>query len=370
MNDLVWGDLDAATWWFAVLGVSLAHIGLGLWRRARLAELASKGPLPGLLRGPSRGVRVVRFTLLVLGLSLLVTALMRPQQGTRATTLGSMGIDIAIALDASKSMKVPDVVPDRLEASKLDLGAVLDGVNGGRVSLVPFAGLAFVQTPLTHDMQVIRTYLGDLRVEDMPRGGTAIGRAILEAIRTLVPPETLIGTAAETAETERDLSRAPEGVAPFEGSQHKAILLITDGEDHEGDPVAAAELAASLGVRIYTVGVGTPQGRPVPVINEDGQVVGTLKGPDGKTPLFSELNEDLLRQIARVTNGAYFPLGPQGLGDGLITALDQLEKREYESTFSHLRDDRFQLALIPAFLLLLLEAWLAGRPRRPQRRPS
>ena len=370
MNDLVWGDLDAALWWFAVLGVLLAQIGLALWRRSRLKELASKGPLVGLLEVPSKGLRTLRLFLLIMGLSLLVAALMRPQQGTRTSTLGSMGIDIAIALDASKSMKVPDVVPDRLEASKLDLGKVLDGVNGGRVSLVPFAGLAFVQTPLTHDTQVVKTYLADLRVEDMPRGGTAVGRAILEALRTLVPPESLIGTAAETSEMELEVSRAPEGVAPFEGSQHKAILLITDGEDHEGDPVAAAELAASLGVRIYTVGVGTPQGRPVPVINEEGQVVGTLKGPDGKTPLFSELNEDLLRQIARVSNGAYFPLGPQGLGDGLVTALDALEKREYEATFSHLRDDRFQLALIPALLFLLLEAWLAGRPRRRSGRES
>ncbi len=370
MNELVWGDLDAAIWWFAVLAVLLAHIGLALWRRARLAEMAARGPLAALVEMPSRGRRALRVTLLILAFSLLVAALMRPQHGTRTSTLGSMGIDIAIALDASKSMKVPDVVPDRLEASKLDLGKVLDGLNGGRVSLVPFAGLAFVQTPLTHDTQVIRTYLQDLRVEDMPRGGTAVGRAILEALRTLVPPEALIGTAAETAETEEELSRAPEGVEPFEGSQHKAIVLITDGEDHEGDPIAAAELAASLGVRIYTVGVGTPQGRPVPVINEEGQVVGTLKGPDGKTPLFSELNEDLLRQIARVTNGAYFTLGPQGLGDGLTAALDVLEKREYESTFSHLRDDRYQLALIPAFLLLLLEAWLAGRPRRREGRRS
>ncbi len=368
MNDLVWGDLEAANWWFAVLAVLLAHIGLALWRRGRMAELDARGPLASLVQTSSRGVRVLRVTLHVLAFSLLVVALMRPQQGTRTSTLGSMGIDIAIALDASKSMKVPDVVPDRLEASKLDLGKVLDGVDGGRVSLVPFAGLAFVQTPLTHDTQVIRTYLADLRVEDMPRGGTAVGRAILEALRTLVPPEALLGTAAETAETEREVSRAPEGVAPFEGSKHKAIVLITDGEDHEGDPIAAAELAASLGVRIYTVGVGTPQGRPVPVINEEGQVVGTLKGSDGKTPLFSELNEDLLRQIARVTQGAYFPLGPQGLGDGLTAALDALEKREYESTFSHLRDDRFQLALLPALLLLLLEAWLAGRPRRPTRR--
>ncbi|MEE2779936.1 MAG: VWA domain-containing protein [Myxococcota bacterium] len=142
------------------------------------------------------------------------------------------------------------------------------------------------------------------------------------------------------------------------------MILITDGEDHEGDPMEAAKLAESLGIRVFTIGVGTAQGRPVPVIDEEGRVIGTMKAPDGKTPLFSELNEGLLREIATLTDGAYYHLGPTGMGDGLVAAIDALEKQEYEATFRHLRDDRFQLALAPAVVLLRLESLLAGLWRR------
>ena len=113
-------------------------------------------------------------------------------------------------LDASKSMKVADIVPDRLDAAKLEIHKLLEGMHGGRVGLVPFAGLAFIQTPLTSDFDVIGTYLDDLRVEDMPRGGTAIGRALIEAIRSLVPPDALEGTLAESADTAASADRDTE----------------------------------------------------------------------------------------------------------------------------------------------------------------
>ncbi len=128
--------------------------------------------------------------------------------------------------------------------------------------------------------------------------------------------------------------------------------------------MGAAQLAERRGIRVFTIGVGTAQGRPVPVIDEEGRVIGTMKAPDGKTPLFSELNEGLLREIATVTHGAYYHLGPTGMGDGLVGAIDALEKQEYEATFRHLRDDKFQLALAPAVALLILEVLLAGLWRR------
>lgn len=368
MNDLNWGDLDAAVWAFAVLLMAFAWLALAMWRRGRLAQFASRGPLPGLLESGGAGQHALRGVLLVLSAACVVLALMRPQHGTRATELKNMGIDIAVVLDASKSMRVPDVVPDRLQAAKLEIGQLLDGVAGGRIALVPFAGLPFIQTPLTSDHQVVATYLDDLRVEDMPRGGTSLGRALIEAIRALVPAERLVGSAAQAA-GDQVRSPVPQGVTSFEGSQQKAIVVFTDGEDHEGDPVAAAELAREHGIHIYTVGVGTAQGRPIPIINDDGLTIGTMKDSDGKTPLFSELNESLLAQVAEVTGGRYFHLGPGGMDEGLQGAIDTLEKREYEATFEHLRDDRFQLALLPALFLLLLEALLRGRRVRTRERP-
>ncbi len=297
MNELVWGDPSAAKWAGAVVALLFGFLWLGLRRRARLDALKEVGPLAQLLAREGTGRFALRGLFIVVAASLLVLSLMRPQQGTRATELKNLGIDIALVIDASKSMKAADIVPDRLEAAKLEIHTLLDGLTGGRVGLIPFAGLAFVQTPLTSDFDVIGTYLDDLRVEDMPRGGTAIGRALIEAIRALVPAEQLEGTLAETSEGDaiRDVAEDLDVGAPeFTGSKYKAIVLLTDGEGHEGDPLAVADLAASLGVRVYTVGVGTAQGRPVPMVNDEGQVMGTMKGPDGVTPLFSELNETLL----------------------------------------------------------------------------
>jgi hypothetical protein len=258
MNDLVWGDPGAARWGLLVIALLFGFIWLGLWRRRRMTDLAKVGPLPSLLDAARPGRLVLRGALVLGAALLLVMALMRPQQGTRATELKNLGIDIAVVLDASKSMKVADVVPDRLQAAKLEIHKLLDGMHGGRVGLVPFAGLAFIQTPLTSDFDVIGTYL----------------------------------------------------------------------------------------------------------INAEGQVMGTVKARDGATPMFSELNERLLREIAVKTGGDYFHLGPAGGLQRLRKSIDTLEKQEYEATFKHLRDDRFQLAVIPALLLLILEALLSGRRRR------
>lgn len=360
MNELGWGNPDAIIYGAVSLSLLVGFIWLGSWRRDRLKALADTGPLARLIQERAAGGFFLRAILVTFASGLIVLALMRPQYGTRATEMNNLGIDIAVVLDASKSMMVADVVPDRLRAAKLELHKLLAGLNGGRVGLVPFAGLAFVQTPLTSDFDVITTYLDDLRVEDMPRGGTAIGRALVEALRALVPPEKLEGTLAETA---TEASEADREVT-FDGAKHKAIVLLTDGEGHEGDPLAVAELAAKLGIRIYTVGVGTAQGRPVPIINDEGQVMGTMKAADGKTPMFSELNEGLLRDIADRTGGGYFNLGPTGELTGLARAIDGLEKQEYEATFKNLRDDRYQLALWPALLFLLFEALLVGHRRR------
>lgn len=376
MNDLTFGDVGAWLWGAVALGLFWGFLWLGTWRRGRLEELGARGPLPGLLGSRARAVQPVRAALVVLAAVLLTVTLMRPQFGSRETEVKNLGIDIAVALDASKSMKVKDVVPDRLQAARVEVKRLLDTLTGGRVGLVPFAGLAFVQTPLTSDFDVVKTYLDDLRVEDMPRGGTAIGRAIIEALRVLVPPAQLEGTVAELpkpgADAAADAPPPPEDDGglfgaleeeSYKGSKNKAIILFTDGDDHEGDPLKAADLAAKLGVRIYAVGVGTSQGRPVPLVNEDGKVTGTLKGADG-TPTFSELNAELLTKIADRTGGAYFHLGPDGLANELVGAMDTLEKREFEATFQELSADQYHVTLVPAVLLLLLEAWLSSRRRR------
>ncbi len=355
VDELSWGDEAAWIWGLVVLALLFGFIWLAQWRQGRIEALAKVGPLPEQLERDDSWRFIQRAALVLLGAALCVVALARPQWGTNETKVKNLGIDLVIALDASKSMRVSDIVPDRLTGSRLEITKLLDKLAGGRVALVPFAGLAFTQTPLTSDTAVVKGYLEDLRVEDMPRGGTALGRAITESLRALLPEAYAESGTSVEAETE---------LAEFEGSKNKAIVIFTDGEDHEGDPIEAAEEAARRGVKIFTVGVGTTQGRPVLDVNEEGRVTGTVKGPDGKTPRFSALNVALLRQIAQTTGGDYFHLGASGLGTGLSAKLDALEKKEYDASFQNLGANQYQWAVLPAILLLFLEAWLGVRRRK------
>jgi Ca-activated chloride channel family protein len=355
---------DTLSW--GASGIPLVAVGvlvllLGLifwvqWRAARRRDLARLGPLGRVSDVAPIARDVVRAGLVVLSATLLVVAIARPRWGTSEESVKALGIDVAFVLDASKSMKLNDVVPDRLGAARFEIERTLDALHGGRAAFIPFAGLAFEQTGLTGDTAVLKSDLDNFKVEDMPRGGTAIGRGLAQALATLSPEERPANAApADTYE---------KSVTPFEGAKHKAIVLFTDGEDHEGDAIAAAEEANKRGIKVFTVGVGTPQGRPVLEIDDEGRVTGTVKGPDGTTPLFSSLNVKLLKDIAAKTGGDYFLLGPDGLGDGLVKALGALEKAEYSTVYQDLGEERFEWAAVPALALLGIELWLSGRRKR------
>lgn len=301
---------------------------------------------------PVRGqVRIVLWTLAGV---LLVLAAARPRYGLRETEVSNAGIDIAIVVDASKSMLAKDVVPNRLQGTTLEVSALLDKLAGGRVALIPFAGIPFVQCPLTADHDVIRMYMTDLKPEDLPVGGTNIGRAIGLAVETL------------TGEREKAEAETRDNLIPqFRGSKNKAIVLFSDGEDHEGAAIEAAQKAAEQGVRIFTVGVGTASGNPVPILGPDGSSVGSQKDEAGNL-VFSALNMDLLEKIATATGGKAFHYDRQSVVLPLFQSLDALEKAEYQAQFQSLGEDRFQYLLGPALLLLLAE-WLLGNRKREKK---
>lgn len=326
-----------------------------LWRAGKRRELSERGPLGRLLDVAPMARDVARAAMVIAALGLLVVGLAKPRWGSAEDEVKALGIDVVFVLDASKSMKLTDVVPDRLGAARHEIERTLSALSGGRAAFVPFAGLAFEQTGLTGDFAVIRNDLQTFRIEDMPRGGTAIGRGLTQALATLFPNELSPNTEKDNYEVE---------LTPFEGAKHKAIVLFTDGEDHEGDALAAADEAAKRGVKIFTVGVGTPQGRPVLDIDADGRVKGTVKGPDGVTPIFSSLNVKLLKDVAGKASGDYFLLGPEGLGQGLLEALSKLERAEYATVYQDLGEERFEWAVLPAFILLAGELWLSGRRKR------
>ena len=377
MIDADFANLDAWKWGVAVLGLMYGFIWLGLWRKARLSELDKRGPLTGLFIARGKAYYLLRAVGVILAGVLIVLALMRPRYGTETTEIKNMGIDIAVVMDASKSMMVPDVVPNRLSAAKQQVVDLLQSLPGGRVSLIPFAGAAFVQTPLTSDFEVVKTYLEELRVNDMPGRGTSIGRGLLEGVRSLVPTDQLEGDA------KTELGGSDSGKSDV-GSKYKAIILFTDGGRYENpdtqqtfDEAArqAARTAAEHNVTVYTVGVGTGQGRPIPLIDAKGQQTGFLKAEDG-SPLFSQLHAGLLAEISDTTGGDTFHLGPQGMGPGkrnqldLVESLAQLGQKEFEAAFPDLRADRYQWPLIPALILLILEAWVSGRPAARRRREN
>ncbi|MFZ4577505.1 MAG: VWA domain-containing protein [Myxococcota bacterium] len=343
--DLAWLLLLVAV---LVIWAAAQHSG----RHRLLARLGTGAAVKRLMASFSPGVAALRIGLIGLALVLLVGAASRPRYGLRETEVSNAGIDLAIVVDASKSMLVRDVVPNRIQGTMLEISSLLDRLAGGRVALVPFAGIPFVQAPLTTDHDVIRTYLADLKPEDLPVGGTNVGRAITLAVEVL------------TGEKEKAEAELRDNLMPqFKGSKHKAIVLFSDGEDHEGGALEAAQKAAAQGIRIYTVGVGSAFGDPVPILGPDGTATGILKDEAGQ-PIFSKLDLPLLEKVAAATGGKSFHYADRSVAQPLAAALDALEKAEYTAQFQALGEDRYQYLLGPALLLLLIDAALSNRRRR------
>ncbi len=334
---------NGGLWWLLLLPVALVPLWAVYesWRRRVARTFSGRKLLPTMLGGVSGGRRTLGMFAVLCALELAALAAMRPRYGLKEVSVRGFGVDMAIVLDASRSMKVADVVPDRLAVASIEIGRLLDRSKGNRVALVPFAGIAFIQSPLTVDYGVIRQYLADLHVRDLPVQGTALGRALRVA-------GTALGLDDETPR----------------GSTNKAILLFTDGENHEGDPEAVAAELAKKGVRIFTVGVGTPAGRPIPILDDRGAVTGTAREADGVTPILSKLNEPLLRSLAEKTGGSYHSLtASQDVATALTADLGALEKAEYMARVDRLLEDRFQYPLAGAVAMMMLAFLALGGAR-------
>ncbi len=349
-----WGSPEAS-WWLVALGLLLVAYAVRLaWRSRRLASLGARQLVARLTATASLPRQVLRALLLLAGLGLLVVGLARPQLGGTAVNTRTAGIDVVFALDLSRSMEAKDLAPSRLGAARFLLESLLEKMGENRVALVPFAGIAYTQCPLTRDLSAIRVYLGDLRTDTIDRPGTAIGRALVEAVR-------LLGWRTKGEEEE------PE-TAAGRRAQERVVVLITDGEDHESDPKEAAALAAKEGIRVFAVGMGSLSGEPIPQYHPDGSLMGYLKDRDGKF-VVTQLDDETLRAVAEETRGLFLPYEPGGTTlDALARALAELEKTELESSVRRQYDERFQYALAPALLLLLLEAVMGDRVRRRRRR--
>jgi Ca-activated chloride channel family protein len=315
---------------------------LGFWTAQRRREKAAEILSGRLIDKLAPGLSVVRPLLNAAfyggGLFFFAWALAQPQCGSHSELTKRRGIDLVVALDASKSMLARDVQPNRLERAKLELTTLLDTLKGDRVGIVVFAGDAFIQCPLTSDYAAAKMFLRAVDPSLMAQGGTNIGEALAKA---------------------KDVFEGAE-----RGAKEKVVVLLSDGEDLEGEVQEGLDVLKDSGIRIFTVGIGSETGEPIPLVDKRGEVVGYLKDKDGKTVL-TRLDRAGLTQIAEATGGQFF-YQPNGVAiGGVLEQIEKLQKSELESRLSVRYVERFQLFL--AIGLALLIAGMAIRPsaRRP-----
>ena len=306
-------------------------------RRRVLDRLGDQALVERMIASSSPRRRRAKLALQVIALGLVVTALARPQLGSRATLSRQFGLDVVVALDVSRSMLARDVYPSRLERAKRELDNLLDELVGDRVGTVAFAGET-IAYPLTLDFQAVRMFARSLTPNEVPAGGTSIARAL-----------------RASAEMLRRVRTGPR--------RAQVIVLMTDGEDTTGEPLAAAREAAAEGIRVYTIGIGTLAGELVPQIGADGRAEGFVRSSDGEL-VTSKLDEARLRRVAEVTRGDYFRIDPKRFGvDAVRLALANLQRAEHEARVVRRYDEGYAWFLFPAFMLLLLEAVTGDRKR-------
>jgi Ca-activated chloride channel homolog len=304
-------------------------------RRAALRRFAEARLLPALTPDLDERRHRWRAAMLVGAVGLLAVTLAGPKWGFHWEKVERRGVDLVVALDTSRSMLAEDVKPSRIERAKLAVEDLLKQLHGDRVGLVAFAGSAFVQCPLTLDYEAFAESLRAVTVGIIPRGGTSLAAAITSGIRA------------------------------FEGHQgkHEALILITDGEDHDGRVEEAAKQAAALGIKIYTVGIGTTGGDLIPITVNGQQTF--LKNRQGEV-VKSHMDAALLEKIAALTGGAYVHAEGAGFGLGKVYTdyIDNMEKRDLSTTIQRHFEQRFQWPLLAVLALLVLEPLVGERHRR------
>ncbi|MBD3392295.1 MAG: VWA domain-containing protein [Chitinivibrionales bacterium] len=266
----------------------------------------------------------------------IVFVLARPRFGIKTEMVERRGVDVMVALDISKSMLARDIVPNRLDRAKHEIDRFIDLLKGDRVGLIVFAGESFVQCPLTLDYGAAKMFLDAVDSDWISLQGTALADAIRQSTKAF-----------------ESLKR-----------KHKVLVLLSDGEDHEGDAIAAAREAAKEGVRIYTVGIGSEKGVPIPISKGKGTVI--YKKDRNGNLVMTRLNPVILEKIALEANGSYFNAGTNLDLKRIYTEIARMEKRDFGMNKMSVYEERYQVFLLFALALLLLEFFLPERVKRKE----
>ncbi len=303
------------------------------WRARKnlLLRLGEAGLVEQLMPHWSRYKHGLKFTLLLLALSLLIVAWANPQFGSKREKVKRKGVDLFVALDISRSMLAEDLRPSRLDRARQFASKLVDGLKGERMGLILFAGNAYLQTPLTTDYSAIQLFIRSANPRLAPTQGTAIGAAVDLAERSFAE----------------------------DNKQHKVMVVISDGENHDEESLARTEEARADGLLVFAVGVGTPEGGFIPVV-ENGR--SEFKRDRSGNPVRSRIDEEMLRQLAEAGGGTYFNLVD---GDQIVEVIreriDAMEKREFEQRSFSEYESYYQYFIAAALLLLLIEFLLSFR---------
>jgi len=278
----------------------------------------------------------LRSRLIILGIIFILLASVGPQIGMKLTELTREGVDIFILLDTSVSMNAIDVKPSRIEKAKYELGRLLNSLKGDRAGLIAFAGSAHLHCPLTEDYSASRLFLNMMDTDLITTQGTDLAAAIQLAL--------------DHVENNNE--------------KFKVFVLVSDGEDHQGEAILLAESARELGIIIHTLGVGTSAGGPIPIYDDDGNRAEFKKNRSGQV-VTSTLNESTLDEIARITGGIYIRVENQVNAIApLLREIDQMEKRELKSHVFSQYEDRYQVFLVIGLMLFLAEFMVPTRTKK------
>lgn len=327
--------------WFLLL-IPLA-VGTWIWlqfrNRRRLEEFADRNMFGRLIPDASRWRPAVKYGLIMLSAAFLIIAIANPQEGSKIVKGERLGSDVAICLDISNSMMAEDIQPNRLDRSKRTVQNLLNALGSDRISLVVFAGSSYVQMPLTNDYSAVKLFLDQVDCSLIDAQGTAIGDAIGKAMETF-------GYGDPDVEWVKNKGRA--------------IIVISDGENFEDDAKAAARDAASEGILVCTIGMGLPEGAPIPEYRGDHQM-GYKKDAEGNT-VTTRLDEATLTEIAHAGKGVYVRANNINSGvQEIVSLIEGLEKANYgESMFSEY-ESRYQYPLVAALVCLLAELFIFER---------
>ena len=320
-------------YWLIVIPVLIIIYILVRIRQDRLFKKFADTKMRGYLVPQRSGRRdVFKFVVFLLAIAFLIVGLANLQSGSKMEEVKREGIDLYIAVDVSNSMNAQDIVPSRPDRSKQAINKLISELQGDRLGVIIFADKAFVQLPITTDYAAAKMFLASVNTSSVASQGTAIGEAINLAVKSFADDE-----------------------------RSKAIIIISDGEDHENEAAmeAAAE-AAKKGVKIYTIGMGLPDGAPIPLYNQYGQMTGYKKDKNGNT-VVTRLDEDMLRRIAEAGGGLYVRANNSNVGlEKIYDDISKLDKTEIETQVFTDYEDQFQWFVGPGIILLLIWIFLSS----------